>query len=172
MEDATKLGFDAFKLFLTAQPGNIGVAKRLVMPANAPEHPDTNPTVDIDQCGSVVHEETYCPYFHHAVELIGRRWTGVVLAALSHEPMRYSHLRSQIPGLSDRLLTERLTELEAEGIVGRTNPVGAPVYQLTPFGRELMPVIEAIRTFAHASAVRMGELERPGRRHDVRPPAR
>ncbi len=120
-------------------------------------------------CDVTIHDEIYCPYFHHAVELIGRRWTGVVLAALSHSPMRYSHLRGQIPGLSDRLLTERLTELEAEGIVDRTNPVGSPLYQLTPFGRELIPVIEAIQTFAHASAVRMGELERPGRRHDAKP---
>jgi DNA-binding HxlR family transcriptional regulator len=119
--------------------------------------------------GVTVDQEMYCPYFHHAVELIGRRWTGVVLAALSQAPMRYSHLRSQIPGLSDRLLTERLTELEAEGIVDRTNPVGSPLYQLTPFGRELIPVIDAIKTFAHASAVRMGELERPGRRHDAKP---
>ena len=117
---------------------------------------------------ATIHDEIYCPYFQHAVELIGRRWTGVVLAALSHSPMRYSHLRAQIPGLSDRLLTERLTELEAEGIVDRTNPVGSPLYQLTPFGRELIPVIEAIQTFAHASAVRMGALERPGRRHDTK----
>jgi DNA-binding HxlR family transcriptional regulator len=115
------------------------------------------------------HDEIYCPYFQHAVELIGRRWTGVVLAALSHAPMRYSHLRAQIPGLSDRLLTERLTELEAEGLVDRTNPVGSPLYQLTTLGLELIPVIEAIQTFAHASAVRMGELERPGRRHDTKP---
>ena len=113
-------------------------------------------------------EETYCPYFHHAVELIGRRWTGVVLLALSRAPMRYSHLRQQIPGLSDRLLTERLTELEAEGLVDRINADGSPLYQLSSFGTELLPVMEAIQTFAHASAVRLGELQRPGRRHDAK----
>ena len=115
-----------------------------------------------------IQPEIYCPYFHHAVELIGRRWTGVVLLALSRSPMRYSRLREQIPGLSDRLLTERLSELEAEGIVDRTNPVGSPLYCLSSFGRELVPVIEAIQTFAHVSARRTGELDRPGRRHDVK----
>lgn len=124
----------------------------------------TNPTND-ETC---TQPEIYCPYFHHTIELIGRRWTGVVLLALSRSPMRYSRLREQIPGLSDRLLTERLSELEAEGIVDRTNPVGSPLYCLSSFGRELIPVIEAIQTFAHASALRTRELDRPGRRHDVR----
>ena len=82
--------------------------------------------------------------------------------------MRYSHLRQQIPGLSDRLLTERLTELEAEGLVDRINTDGSPLYQLSSFGKELLPVMEAIQTFAHASAVRLGELQRPGRRHDAK----
>ena len=128
------------------------------------ESPGANPKSD-ETC---IQPEIYCPYFHHAVELIGRRWTGVVLLALSRSPMRYSRLREQIPGLSDRLLTERLSELEAEGIVDRTNPVGSPLYGLSSFGRELIPVIEAIQTFAHASALRTGELDRPGRRHDVK----
>lgn len=105
----------------------------------------------------------YCPYFHHAVELIGRRWTGVVLLVLSRSPQRYSRLREQIPGLSDRLLTERLNELEGEGIVERCGKQSVTVYRLTDFGQQLVPVIDAIESFAHVAAARIGAVERPGR---------
>jgi DNA-binding HxlR family transcriptional regulator len=121
-----------------------------------------------DALGADAVGETYCPYFHHVVELIGRRWTGVVIMALAQAPRRYSRLRQQIPGLSDRLLTERLTELESEGIVERIDQDGTAVYRLSPFGEQLIPIMEAIQTFAHASADRMGTLERPGRRHEER----
>jgi DNA-binding HxlR family transcriptional regulator len=92
-----------------------------------------------------------CPRYHHAVELIGRRWTGAVVRLLTERPHRFSELLAQVPGLSDRLLTERLRELENEGLVIRTVQPGPPVrveYTLTDKGHELEPVVSAIATWA------------------------
>src|SRR5712692_11475057 len=69
----------------------------------------------------------FCPRFHHAVELIGRRWTGAVIRALLSGLTRFSDLAAAIPGLSDRMLSERLKELEAEGLVVRTVIPETPV---------------------------------------------
>jgi DNA-binding HxlR family transcriptional regulator len=89
----------------------------------------------------------FCPHFHHAVELIGRRWTGAILRALLAGVTRYSDLGRTVPGLSDRMLSERLKELETEGIVERrvlpTTPVTVE-YGLTEKGRALEGVIQAI----------------------------
>lgn len=92
-----------------------------------------------------------CPRYHHTVELIGRRWTGAILRLLSERPQRFTELLAQVPGLSDRLLTERLRELEAEGLVEREVIHGPPIrveYSLTDKGHELKPVIQAIATWA------------------------
>lgn len=93
----------------------------------------------------------FCPYFHHAIELIGRRWTGAILRALAHGTDRFSALVETIPGLSDRMLSERLKELEAEGIVRRTVIPETPVritYQLTEKGNALGSVMDAIGQWA------------------------
>lgn len=93
----------------------------------------------------------FCPRFHHAVELIGRRWTGAILRALLSGATRYTDVTAAIPGLSDRLLSERLRELEAEGIVIRTVIPEMPVrieYHLTDKGQSLLPVLEAVSTWA------------------------
>ena len=63
----------------------------------------------------------FCPYYHRAVELIGRRWSGVILRALLTGVCRFSDLTAAIPGLSDRLLSERLKEFEAEGGAKRSH---------------------------------------------------
>lgn len=96
--------------------------------------------------------EAFCPYFHRAVELIGRRWAGVILMAMMSGVERFSDLVSAIPGLSDRMLSERLKELEAEGLVERVVIPEMPVrveYHLTEKGRALGGVMEAITTWAH-----------------------
>jgi DNA-binding HxlR family transcriptional regulator len=93
----------------------------------------------------------FCPYYHHAVELIGRRWTGAILRALLSDVRRFSDLAEAIPGLSDRMLSERLKELEAEGIVDRLVHAEKPVrveYLLTQKGQALGGVIEALSTWA------------------------
>jgi len=93
-----------------------------------------------------------CARFHHAVELIGRRWTGAIISVmLNHGPQGFNGLLGSIPGLSDRLLTERLRELESEGLVRRTVIPGPPVrvsYELTQSGKSLEPVIESLGRWA------------------------
>ncbi len=93
----------------------------------------------------------FCPVFHRAVELIGRRWTGVILRAMLTGSSRFSDISATVPGLSDRLLSERLKELEAEGIVRRTVVPTTPVqveYALTPKGLALNEVIISISDWA------------------------
>lgn len=93
-----------------------------------------------------------CPLYHQAVELIGRRWTGAILRALSRGTDRFSALTETIPGLSDRMLSERLKELEAEGIVARTVVPDIPVritYHLTAKGEALGSVMDAISQWAY-----------------------
>jgi DNA-binding HxlR family transcriptional regulator len=93
----------------------------------------------------------FCPMFHHAVEVIGRRWTGAILRAMLAGAERFSDIAATIPGLSDRLLSERLKELEAEGIVTRVVIPETPVrieYRLTDKGRDLAPAMEALADWA------------------------
>ncbi len=98
-----------------------------------------------------------CHRFHYAVELIGRRWTGAILRALLDGSTRFGDLLAAVPGLSDRLLSERLKELEAEGIVTRTVIPATPVrieYGLTEKGRALSDVMAAISAWAEEWLVR------------------
>jgi DNA-binding HxlR family transcriptional regulator len=92
-----------------------------------------------------------CPRYHHAVELIGRRWTGAIVNVLMRGPARYNELRAEIPDISDKMLAERLKELELEGVLTRTvipvPPVGVE-YQLTEKGRALESAVVAIGKWA------------------------
>jgi DNA-binding HxlR family transcriptional regulator len=93
----------------------------------------------------------FCPRYHRAVELIGRRWTGAIVRMLLAEPRRFAELAASIPDLSDRMLAERLRELEQEGIVARTVIPEIPVrieYALTPMGRALEASIRALGEWA------------------------
>ncbi len=93
-----------------------------------------------------------CPHFHSAVELIGRRWAGAILYALAAEgPLRFAELKDTVPGMSDRLLSTRLKELEQAGLVDREVQPGQRVrvsYQLTAKGESLRPVMGAMRDWA------------------------
>jgi DNA-binding HxlR family transcriptional regulator len=92
-----------------------------------------------------------CVRFHKAVELIGRRWSGAIIQILLHGPSRYAELRGAIPDITDRMLSERLRELEDEAIVARTVVPETPVrveYSLTPKGRALAPALDAIGHWA------------------------
>lgn len=93
----------------------------------------------------------YSAPFQRAIELIGKRWTGAVIRALLSAPARFNQLLMGIPGISDRVLTERLRELELEGLVERLVDPGPPVrvtYRLTQRGRALGPVISSIDAWA------------------------
>lgn len=92
-----------------------------------------------------------CPHFHAAIELIGKRWTGAIVFALTEGPLRFGELAKVVPGLSDRLLSQRLRELEQEGLVEREVEPGSPVrvtYSLTEAGAELRPAIAELKAWA------------------------
>ena len=93
------------------------------------------------------------PEFHHAVELIGKRWTGAILWALSERPHFFAELCQAVPGLSDRLLSRRLRELEREGLVERSVHPGTPArvsYALTEKGMALRPAIRELSSWAQS----------------------
>jgi DNA-binding HxlR family transcriptional regulator len=99
-----------------------------------------------DQAGNGV-----CPHFHAAIELIGKRWTGAIVCALTEGPLRFGELGRAVPGLSDRLLSQRLRELEQEGLVEREVEPGTPVrviYSLSEKGADLDPAIRELKQWA------------------------
>jgi DNA-binding HxlR family transcriptional regulator len=106
---------------------------------------------DLETAAADAHISPFCPNYHHAVELIGRRWTGAILRAMLSGAVRFSDIAASVPGLSDRLLSERLKELESEGVVSRhvhpTTPVRVE-YDLTQKGQALSDVILAISAWA------------------------
>ena len=92
-----------------------------------------------------------CGRFHRASELIGRRWTGAIIFVLLKARCRFAMLRDAIPDITDRMLSERLQELEQEGIVERTVVPETPVrveYSLTKKGRALASAMDAISEWA------------------------
>ena len=94
-----------------------------------------------------------CGLYRRAVELVGKRWTGAIVLVLMDGPLRPSQIRQLVPDLSDRLLSERLRELEDEGMVERRVLPGSPVrveYALTPKGRALEPAVSALKSWARS----------------------
>ena len=92
-----------------------------------------------------------CERFHHAIELIGRRWTGAIVYLLLKRRCRFATLRDAIPEITDRMLSDRLQELEREGIVIREVVPASPVrveYALTKKGRALASAIDAMASWA------------------------
>jgi DNA-binding HxlR family transcriptional regulator len=86
------------------------------------------------------------------VELVGKRWTGAILLVLLDGTLRFSEIRHLVPDLSDRLLSERLKELESEDIVERRVLAGTPVrveYALTHKGMALEPTVRALKAWAN-----------------------
>lgn len=99
----------------------------------------------------MVHSGNFCPEFHRAVELIGKRWSGSIVREMLGGATRFTELRGAIPDLSDRMLCARLKALEAEGIVSREVFAETPVrveYHLTEKGRALERVFAAIQAWA------------------------
>ena len=92
-----------------------------------------------------------CPRFHRAVELIGKRWTGAIIRFLQSGRARFSVIAAAIPELSDRMLAERLRELEHEEIIARIVIPETPVrveYELTDKGRALDAAFCALAKWA------------------------
>ncbi|QHS21573.1 winged helix-turn-helix transcriptional regulator [Virgibacillus sp. MSP4-1] len=91
-----------------------------------------------------------CPKFEKAMNLLNKRWTGLIIYQLLFGSQRFSEIESALP-VSGRLLSERLKELEEEGVVARKAYAEVPVrveYTLTEKGRELEPVIKAIQDWS------------------------
>jgi DNA-binding HxlR family transcriptional regulator len=104
-------------------------------------------SISLDGAG----RDEVCPYYHQAIELIGKRWNGAIVDALLPAPRRFCEIAQSIPQISDRLLSMRLRELESEGIVERRVFEGSPVrveYTLTPKGHALEPAIGELRFWA------------------------
>ena len=116
---------------------------------------------------ATAHSPALCARFHHASELIGRRWTGAIIYVLLQQTCRFATLRDAIPDITDRMLSERLQELEEEGLVERTVLPETPVrveYSLTRKGKGLAEAVNSLANWAeknvHLSAVK----PKPGRR--------
>jgi DNA-binding HxlR family transcriptional regulator len=98
------------------------------------------------------YSEHLCPRYQQAIELLGKRWTGLILLVLLEGPLRFNGLAERLAVVSDRMLSERLKELEAEEVVLRCVYPETPVrieYSLTEKGRALAPVLEAIQRWSH-----------------------
>lgn len=92
-----------------------------------------------------------CPKFEDAFELLGKRWTGLIIRTLLNEQKRFTDISTAIPNMSARMLTERFKELENHGIVIRTVYPETPVrieYELTEKGKELSTVMDEIQKWA------------------------
>jgi len=97
------------------------------------------------------HPSGLCARFHRSIELIGRRWTGAIIYLLLRSPCRFGELRNGIPDITDRMLSERLQELETEGIIDRSVVSSTPIrveYALTRKGRALADAMDAIAAWS------------------------
>ena len=93
----------------------------------------------------------FCPAYRKAIEIVGRRWTGSIIRSMLAGASRFSEILGAVPGLSDRLLSERLKQLELEGIVERTVVPSTPVrieYRLTGKGQGLASVVRSVNEWA------------------------
>jgi DNA-binding HxlR family transcriptional regulator len=106
---------------------------------------------------AVAEGEEVCLGSDAAVErvfkLFGKRWTGIVVASLMAGPVHFSDLRRTVPGISERMLSDRLTELQAAGLVVREVHAGPPLrvaYYLTDAGQALRPALEELRRWAES----------------------
>lgn len=99
-----------------------------------------------------MHEDFHmCPKYEKLATFLGKRWTGLILRVLLEGEFRFSEILESVPGLSSRLLTERLKEMEEAGLVLREVRNEYPIkveYRLTDKGRSLEPVIREMQAYA------------------------
>lgn len=98
------------------------------------------------------YSDQLCVRYQHAVEILGKRWTGLIIRVLIDGPLRFNELGARLEVVSDRMLSERLKELEQEGMIERRVLPETPVrveYRLTEKGLALEPVISAIESWSH-----------------------
>ncbi|MVU77863.1 ArsR family transcriptional regulator [Nocardia sp. ET3-3] len=91
-----------------------------------------------------------CPT-RHLLDRISDKWVSLLLNALADGPRRYSDLSRKVTGVSQKMLTQTLRSMERDGLVSRTVTASVPVrvdYELTELGRSLLPVMQAIKSWA------------------------
>jgi DNA-binding HxlR family transcriptional regulator len=101
-------------------------------------------------------ERVPCPV-EVAVDVIGGKWRVVILAYLKEGTHRYGELRRRLPGISEKILTQRLRELEADGLITRDDLGTVPPhveYRLTAEGKSLAPVLQALYDWGQARSAR------------------
>lgn len=98
------------------------------------------------------HLPTLCPKFEQAFIMIGKKWNGMIIHSLFEEPLRFCQLRDSINGISDRVLTERLRELNELGVLEKIEQENAGnqviAYTLTDKGHELEPTLKLLHSWA------------------------
>jgi DNA-binding HxlR family transcriptional regulator len=98
------------------------------------------------------------------LDLLGGKWKTVILARLKQSPLRYAEIRRAVPGLADKVLTQRLRDLEEAGLIERSKQARGEVrYRLTPVGRSLGPALEAMYHWGVSAAPRLRARFRPQR---------
>jgi DNA-binding HxlR family transcriptional regulator len=115
----------------------------------------TGTIASVDETDTVEGEGRVCEHFQRAAEIVGRRWNPQVIRVLLSGPRRFGALRERVPGISDNLLSERLKQLEEEGVVVRTIHEGRPIlieYSLSESGAALGTVIDALGEWAERFA--------------------
>jgi DNA-binding HxlR family transcriptional regulator len=110
-----------------------------------------DPTTPAAAAGAAEKMSEFCPIYASLIDMLSRRWMGIVLRVLMSGPHRFSEILAAVPGLSDPLLTQRLRELEGKKIVQRrvlpTSPVRVE-YQLTEAGRDLESAVRTLSRWA------------------------
>jgi len=90
------------------------------------------------------HNVILCPKYERAFQLLGKRWTGLILRCLQAQPMRFSDIKLTLKSISAKVLTERLKELEESGMIDKQDQL----YQLTPKGRDLDHSLDEVQKWA------------------------
>ncbi|WP_414839826.1 winged helix-turn-helix transcriptional regulator [Carnobacterium sp. TMP28] len=96
-------------------------------------------------------QKEICPKFERTFSILGKKWMGLIIDVLLEGPQRFKHIAATIPNVSDRVLVERLKELEQEGLVLRTvdpNATMRVAYSLTNKGKDLKDVMKAVQIWA------------------------
>ncbi|UNS97958.1 helix-turn-helix transcriptional regulator [Streptomyces tubbatahanensis] len=121
-----------------------------------PPAPDPDPTLDRSAAAACTEPESAITRVFH---LLGKRWTGLILAALMSGPGHFAELRRAVPGISERMLSDRLTELAALGLVSRAVQEGPPLrvsYSLTDSGHALRPAMVELTRWADSHLTETG----------------
>jgi DNA-binding HxlR family transcriptional regulator len=103
---------------------------------------------------------TGCP-LTAALAAIGGKWKMIIIYWLAEQPTHFAELRRRMSGISQKVLTEQLRELQADGLVDRRaadGPAHTVIYSLTPYGRSLLPLVESVRRWGRSHLGRQAGL--------------